>query len=703
MGQLLFAANVFVLVLVIGESRLLIPDWLHVFGRLHPLLLHFPIVLLLLAVLLLALPDLLRNREDSAEYGANMLLLGALTAAFTVLAGLLLSHEEGYDREALVWHKWTGLGVFWGASLLYLFLEEAGAPVLRAGAAVLALTVVLSGHFGAAVTHGEDFITAPLVRDRGVNVSLEEAEVFSHVVMPILQNKCVSCHRGSKQKGELRLDGPQYIQKGGESGPVLEPGDVDNSLMIQRIHLPLEDDDHMPPKGKPQLTDGEKAILEAWIAGGADYDRKITAMEDTSLIYQLAVEKFSSKPVVYDFKAADAKTVGSMNSFYRKVQPLGSASPALSVSYFGKAVFDPASLRELKDIYEQTVSLNLNNMPMDDEGMVYLEPFFNLETLYLNFAEIRGEGLGFLSGMKNLRLLSLSGNPLGKEAVEGLARLKNLKHLYIWNTGLDQNDVDRIREYLPGTRIETGYKDDGTLYTLNPPVIKFDKAFFRDKTEVRISHPVQGARIYYTLDGTEPDSTNFLLYEGPLEITENRTLKARAFAPGWMGSGTAEAEFIRSEIGPAGFVLNYPPEDRYKGDGANSLFDRDKAVPDVWNLNWLGFLNNPMDVEMEFEQPTDIHYMALSIWHNVGARFFPPEQVEIWTKKDGGDWILAKKHRPEPPAKDDKAQLRQVEIPFSARGVEKMRVIANPVSSLPSWHGGAGSRAWLMVDELVLN
>jgi hypothetical protein len=68
-----------------------------------------------------------------------------------------------------------------------------------------------------------------LIRDSGVAVSLDEAEVFAHVVQPILQNKCISCHKASKQKGELRLDAPQFIKKGGESGPVLKPGDAENS------------------------------------------------------------------------------------------------------------------------------------------------------------------------------------------------------------------------------------------------------------------------------------------------------------------------------------------------------------------------------------------------------------------------------------------------------------------------------------------
>ena len=359
LGQLLFAANVFVLFLVLAESWLLVPDWLHVFGRLHPLLLHFPIVLLLVAVLLLTVPEVLKSREDGLEYGINLLLLGALTAAFTVIAGLLLSHEAGYDPEALFWHRWTGLSVFWLSSLLYGFIEKSTRPVLGVSAVLIAVTVVVSGHLGASITHGDDFITAPLSTDPLLNVSLEEAEVFEHVVMPVLKNKCVGCHKASKQKGELRMDQPELLLKGGESGPAIVPGDILNSLMIERIHLPLEDEDHMPPEGKPQLSEGEVAILEAWIATGATIGTKVLDLSDTSALFSLAVDKFKSVPKSYEFKKADSQAVEELNNFYRKVQPLGLESPALSVSYFGRASFDPESLQDLVAVREQMVSLNL--------------------------------------------------------------------------------------------------------------------------------------------------------------------------------------------------------------------------------------------------------------------------------------------------------------------------------------------------------
>lgn len=701
--QVLFGAHVFILVLVLAESRLVIPDWLHVFGRLHPLVLHFPIVVLLLAAAILAFPAMMKDKGDAKLYGNNMLLLGCLAAAFTVIAGMLLSREAGYDPEALYWHKWTGLAVFWGASILYVYLEKSSPVLQKTALGFITASLLVSGHLGASITHGEDFVTAPLIDGSEEVVDLADAEVFAHVVLPILEKKCVSCHKASKQKGELRMDKAEFITTGGESGPAVVPGDRDNSLLFQRMHLPMEDEEHMPPKGKPQLTEEEMAILEAWIDSGAEVEKKLLAMPDTTSLFRLAVAKFSAAPKTYDFDKADAGTVKELNNFYRKVQALGMDSPALAVSYFGRAAFDPASLAELAPVRQQTVSLNLNNMPIDDGGMAELRNFPNLERLYLNFALVKGAGLAQLAGLENLDLLSLSGNPLEEEAVAHLGKLQNLKQLFLWNTGLDTENIDRIKKALPNTKVETGFKDDGTVYRLNPPVIKFDKAFFKERMQVEIKHPIQGTSIFYTLDDTEPDSSNYTLYNGPIDISENVTLKARAFAPGWTGSDMTTAEFIQSDIAPISYTLQYPPADRYKGDGVASLFDKAKAIPDHWNLNWLGFFNNPLEVEMAFENPTTINSMSLSIWYNVGSRFFPPQEVEIWTRAGSDDWTLAKKYKPTQPNKDDKNALTQVEIPFSGESIDQMRFIAHPVASLPTWHGAKGQKAWVMVDELVIN
>jgi hypothetical protein len=89
--------------------------------------------------------------------------------------------------------------------------------------------------------------------------------------VPILERTCKGCHNPDKKKGELVLTTPEGIRKGGENGAVLVPRKPDESPMIQRCELPLDDEDHMPPADKPQPTPAELAALRQWIAAGAPF------------------------------------------------------------------------------------------------------------------------------------------------------------------------------------------------------------------------------------------------------------------------------------------------------------------------------------------------------------------------------------------------------------------------------------------------
>ena len=163
---------------------------------------------------------------------------------------------------------------------------------------------MLTGHFGAELTHGSDFLLAPLKEPTDEQLTLEKAEVFKDLVQPILQSKCVACHNESKVKGELRLDQLTGIQKGGKSGALFVAGNPELSLLIQRIHLPLEDEDHMPPKEKLQLTDEELEILRLWVISGARFDQKVTELPKEEAFFQLVANRFSTEKN-YDFPAAD--------------------------------------------------------------------------------------------------------------------------------------------------------------------------------------------------------------------------------------------------------------------------------------------------------------------------------------------------------------------------------------------------------------
>ena len=120
--------------------------------------------------------------------------------------------------------------------------------------------ITVTGHLGGSLTHGSTYLTEGLQSgaEQGAAIkpipNIQEAVVYTDVVQPLLEAKCYSCHGASKQKGKLRLDQQEFILKGGKSGQTMEPGNADESEMIKRMLLPVDNEDHMPPKEKSQLN-----------------------------------------------------------------------------------------------------------------------------------------------------------------------------------------------------------------------------------------------------------------------------------------------------------------------------------------------------------------------------------------------------------------------------------------------------------------
>ena len=253
-------------------------------GRFHPVLVHLPIG----GLVLLGILELLARFPRFKSAAQNNRLILGLAAAASVTAALLgwmLSQTGGYNPQLLQWHKWAGFAVA-GICMVTFLLSWVGPRAYRGSLLATFLILVVASHLGASITHGRDFLTryapAPL---RGLlpgsggaptahptTPESTQRRVFAEVVQPILLQRCSACHGPEKQKADLRVDSLEALLKGGKSGPALVAGQASDSPMIHRLLLPLNDEDHMPPEGKPQPTLAEIVALEWWIDRGAPAD-----------------------------------------------------------------------------------------------------------------------------------------------------------------------------------------------------------------------------------------------------------------------------------------------------------------------------------------------------------------------------------------------------------------------------------------------
>ncbi|MFC7336861.1 PSD1 and planctomycete cytochrome C domain-containing protein [Haloferula chungangensis] len=129
-----------------------------------------------------------------------------------------------------------------------------------------------------------------------------ESDVSFRAARRVLETKCLSCHHPEKTKGDLLMTSREDFLRGGDSGPVIDPGNADGSLLIERITLEEDHDDIMPPKGKP-LDAEEIATLKAWINEGAPWPdgismspRPKTALPDWDAPADPEIESIAAYP-----------------------------------------------------------------------------------------------------------------------------------------------------------------------------------------------------------------------------------------------------------------------------------------------------------------------------------------------------------------------------------------------------------------------
>ncbi len=128
----------------------------------------------------------------------------------------------------------------------------------------------------------------------------EQIEFFERRIRPVLAENCYECHsaRAENLKGGLLLDSRAGLVKGGDTGPVVTPGEPDASLLILAVR---HADPHltMPPKAKlpPEVI----ADLEAWIRMGVPDPRTentvAVAQARSAIDWDRAREWWSFRPL----------------------------------------------------------------------------------------------------------------------------------------------------------------------------------------------------------------------------------------------------------------------------------------------------------------------------------------------------------------------------------------------------------------------
>lgn len=438
-------------------------------GAFHPLLVHLPVGILLLALLFQLLAQ--RGKYQSLSPAISIaLLIGMLSAIASCISGYFLSGSGDYDEALLFKHQWFGIAL--ALLTVAAYFSDRYKVQNKVLPWLMIILIFITGHFGGSITHGSGYLTKAFSastdsdqQKRKPIPDVQQAQAYNDIIRPVFMAKCYKCHGPEKQKGKLRLDIPDLILKGGKGGQVIVAGNSDESELVKRILLSKENEDHMPPIEQPQLTKDEMELIHWWVSSGADFDKKVNALPQPDKIKPvlLALQseevkeemKLSDIPGT-DIKAADSKVISELLDRGVALTTVSKSSNYLSANFVAVDSITAKDFQLLEQLKDQLIWLKLGDSDVTDKDLATIAGLQKLTRLSLERTAVSDKGIVGLKNLHNLQYLNLIGTRVSYTGLEQLKDLSQLNQLYLYNTAVSKKDFPGLKKLFPKSVIDTG-------------------------------------------------------------------------------------------------------------------------------------------------------------------------------------------------------------------------------------------------------
>ncbi len=219
--------------------------------------------------------------------------------------------------------------------------------------------------------------------------------------------------------------------------------------------------------------------------------------------------------------------------------------------------------------------------------------------------------------------------------------------------------------------------------------------------EITLGSELSNPDIRYTLNGETPHAAS-LKYVSPFTVSQTTTIKAAIFREGKILGNINEITYPIHKAAGAKVIYHSKYTNNNKSGEEHALTDLNYGqLLAPKDQNWQGF-DNDLDVEVVFDQPTDVNSVNIIALRKTIGAVYPPRQIQVFGSMDGinyekiGDTDFIK-------ASLIQGRNRiETEISCAAKNIKKLKIKAYTVNPIPDGHHKAGEKSFLLIDEIMV-
>lgn len=278
----------------------------------------------------------------------------------------------------------------------------------------------------------------------------------------------------------------------------------------------------------------------------------------------------------------------------------------------------------------------------------------------------------------------------------------NFISAYLWHEDISQGgllEFEMSDSLVKGVFAASLYFDSNTFFVA-VPIIGDGRRTFRESYTFTIKSITPDAKVYYTLDGSEPTEKS-TVYASPLTITADTTVKAIVINKYGLKSQVTEAHYHRL---PNDWTVKIDSKynRQYTGGGDNGLIDGIRGTTNFASGEWQGYQAQDFVATIDLQKETEIGKVGGGFLQNAGSWIWMPTHIEFEVSSDNVNFSRVADIKTDIDPKDMESKIRDYMQSISPVRARYVRVHAYNLGKIPAWHPGAGDEAFIFVDEIFV-